>query len=156
MFIDGLVLWGRGRRGKRREEKKCTVTRKSFVTRANDGKVLGERKRLEKSEEMLFCYFQRHFIFHNVCSFEKCSDRPLSRILYTINRYIDQRAYFDSSNNLLFFFEEKTDTKRIQRDSIFLSPFFLFFFFSSKIRVCELFQSSFATENSPLAFGILD
>lgn len=156
MFIDGLVLWGRGREEKRREEKKCTVTRKSFVTRANDGKVLGERKRLEKSEEMLFCYFQRHFIFHNVCSFEKCSDRPLSRILYTINRYIDQRAYFDSSNNLLFFFEEKTDTKRIQRDSIFLSPFFLFFFFSSKIRVCQLFQSSFATENSPLAFGILD
>lgn len=64
----------------------------SSLAMESDGKVLGERKRLEKSEETLFCYFQRHFVFHHVCSFEKCSDGPLSRILHTMNRYIDRRC----------------------------------------------------------------
>lgn len=81
-----------------KEEKKCIVTRES------DGKLLGERKRLE---ETLFCYFQRHFVFHHVCSFEKCSDGPLSRILHTMNRYIDRRC----RTSMLRFF---------QRSSLFL------------------------------------
>lgn len=87
----------------------------SSLAMESDGKVLGERKRLEKSEETLFCYFQRHFVFHHVCSFEKCSDGPLSRILHTMNRYIDRRCRtsFDSSNDLLFSSTfEKNDTKR--------------------------------------------
>lgn len=29
-----------------------------------------------ETAEMVFCYFQRHFVFRNVCSFEKCSDGP--------------------------------------------------------------------------------
>lgn len=66
-------------------------------------------------------------------------------------------ACFDSSNDLLFSSTfEKNDTKRDVSTEI------LYFLPSplppshSRIRVCELFQSSFATENSSLAFGILD
>lgn len=97
----------------------------SSLAMESDGKVLRERKRLEKSEETLFCYFQRHFVFHHVCSFEKCSDGPLSRILHTMNRYIDRRC----RTSMLRFFQrsslfEKNDTKRdVSTEILYFLPF---------------------------------
>lgn len=97
----------------------------SSLAMESDGKILGERKRLEKSEETLFCYFQRHFVFHHVCSFEKCSDGPLSRILHTMNRYIDRRC----RTSMLRFFQrsslfEKNDTKRdVSTEILYFLPF---------------------------------
>lgn len=62
-------------------------------------------------------------------------------------------ACFDSSNDLLFSKKTTLNATYPRRSCIsFLSPPPS----HSRIRVCELFQSSFATENSSLAFGILD
>lgn len=65
----------------------CTICADPLGTEGR-GKEDGKGK-----EEMLFCYFYRHFIFHNTSLFFwKIS---LYSLCTYMNRYIDQRARFD-------------------------------------------------------------
>ena len=89
-----LVLWEKHTGKERRKRKRCTVTSRNP---ARGWWTCPRRKRLKKSE-IFSRYFQRHFIFHNVCPFR------WTVVLYSlygcIDRWLDDRRFFKGESSL--------------------------------------------------------
>lgn len=83
-----------GRNIQGRKRKRCTVTSRNP---ARGWWTCPRRKRLKKSE-IFSRYFQRHFIFHNVCPFR------WTVVLYSlygcIDRWLDDRRFFKGESSL--------------------------------------------------------